>query len=145
MCHILAYCKVMAEWSWRYRSVSKVITRYTLYHASDHLYPIWKESIQNCKSYRVDTEWRTDGRTSGRTDGAKPIYPPTTSLCWGYKDYTKAYIYIYHRASVCCWPACMFSFIIDIFTLLQLGIHAYIQNVNVLPSSRLGSLTGAMA
>ena len=27
---------------------------------------------------------RTDGRTDGWTDGVKPIYPPTTLLCWGY-------------------------------------------------------------
>ena len=35
------------EWPWRYRSRSKVITCDTPSHASDHLYQIWKESIQN--------------------------------------------------------------------------------------------------
>ena len=29
--------------------------RHTPSHASDHLYQIWKESIQNCKRYRADT------------------------------------------------------------------------------------------
>ena len=45
-------------------------------HGSDHLWLIWKESIQNCRCYRADTAAVTDGRT----DGVKPIYPPTTSL-----------------------------------------------------------------
>ena len=39
----------------RYRSRSKIITCNTPSHASDHLYQIWKESIQNCRRYRVDT------------------------------------------------------------------------------------------
>ena len=39
----------------RYRSRSKIITCDTLSHASDHLYQIWKESIKNCRCYRVDT------------------------------------------------------------------------------------------
>ena len=47
--------KVKVEWPWRYRSRSKVITCDTPTHASDHLYLIWKESIQNCKRYRADT------------------------------------------------------------------------------------------
>ena len=47
----------------------------------DHLWLIWKESIQNCRCYRADTAAGTDGRTDGQTDGVKPIYPPTTSLC----------------------------------------------------------------
>ena len=33
----------------------KGITCDTLSHASDHLYQIWKESIQNCRRYRADT------------------------------------------------------------------------------------------
>ena len=57
-------------------------------HGSDHLWLIWKESIQNCRCYRADTaggtDGRTDGRTDRRTDGVKPIYPPTTSLFGGY-------------------------------------------------------------
>ena len=47
--------KVKAEWPWRYRSRSKVITCDTSSHASDHLYQIWKESINNCRCYREDT------------------------------------------------------------------------------------------
>ena len=43
------------EWPWIYRSRSKVITCDTPLHASDHLYWIWKESIQNCRRYRADT------------------------------------------------------------------------------------------
>ena len=47
--------KVKAEWLWRYRSRSKVITCDTSSHASDHLYQIWEESIKNCRCYREDT------------------------------------------------------------------------------------------
>ena len=58
-------------------------------HGRDHLWLIWKESIQICRCYRADTaggtDERTDGQTDGRTDGVKPIYPPTTSLFRGYK------------------------------------------------------------
>ena len=43
------------EWPWRYRSRSKVITCDTPSHASDHLFQIWKESIQNYRRYTVDT------------------------------------------------------------------------------------------
>ena len=46
--------KVEVEWPWRYRSRSKVITCDTPSQASDHLYQIWKESIQNCRRYRAD-------------------------------------------------------------------------------------------
>ena len=46
--------KVKVEWPWRYRSRSNVITCDTPSHASDHLYQIWKESIQNCRHYRAD-------------------------------------------------------------------------------------------
>ena len=46
--------KVKVEWPWRYRSRSKVITCDTPSHASDHLYHIWRESIQNCRCYRAD-------------------------------------------------------------------------------------------
>ena len=53
-------------------------------HGRDHLWLIWKESIQHCRCYRADTAGGTDGRTDGRTDGVKPIYPPTTSLLGGY-------------------------------------------------------------
>ena len=47
--------QVKVEWPWRYRSRSKVITCDTPSHASDHLYQIWKESVQNCRHYRADT------------------------------------------------------------------------------------------
>ena len=61
-------------------------------HGSDHLWLIWKESIQNCRCYRADTaagtDGRTDGQTDGQTDGVKPIYPPTTSLFGGYNKNT---------------------------------------------------------
>ena len=43
------------EWPWRYRSSPKVITCDTPSHASNHLYQIWKESIQNYRRYRADT------------------------------------------------------------------------------------------
>ena len=43
------------EWPWRYRSRSKVITCNTPSHDSNHLYQIWKESIQNYRCYRADT------------------------------------------------------------------------------------------
>ena len=43
------------EWPWRYRSRSKVITCNTPSHASNHLYQIWKESIQNYRRYKADT------------------------------------------------------------------------------------------
>ena len=73
-------------------------------HGSDHLCLIWKESIHNCRWYRADTacgtdgrtdgrtDRRTDRRTDGRTDGVKPVYPPTTSLCGGYKYTNGTYI-----------------------------------------------------
>ena len=54
-CWIPSQSKV--EWPWRYRSRSKVITCDTPSHhahASDHLYQIWKESIQNCRRYKAD-------------------------------------------------------------------------------------------
>ena len=67
------------------KSRSKVIVRDTPSHGSDHLWLIWKESIQNCRCYRADTA----GGTDGQTDGVKPIYPPTTSLVGGYKKTSK--------------------------------------------------------
>ena len=38
----------------------------------------------DAKERTRDAGW-TDRWTDGRTDGVKPIYPPTTSLCGGYK------------------------------------------------------------
>ena len=43
----------MAEWPWRYRLRSKVITRDTP-HASDHLCLIWNDSMKNWMCYRAD-------------------------------------------------------------------------------------------
>ena len=43
------------EWPWRYRSRSKVITCDTPSHAGNHLYQIWKESIENYRRYRAYT------------------------------------------------------------------------------------------
>ena len=42
-------------------------------HARDHLCPIWKESIQNCTSYRADTECGTDRESETNT--------PAQQLC----------------------------------------------------------------
>ena len=47
--------------SWRYKSRSKVIVWDTLSYGSDHLWLIWKESIQNCRCYRADTAGGADG------------------------------------------------------------------------------------
>ena len=47
--------KVKVERPCRYMSRSKVITCDTPSHASDHLYQIWKESIQNGRRYKADT------------------------------------------------------------------------------------------
>ena len=50
------YCEVMANlWPWRYRSRSKGITCHTPSDASDHLWQIWKESIEDCRRFRADT------------------------------------------------------------------------------------------
>ena len=43
----------MAEWPWRYRLRSKVVTRDTP-HASDHLCLIWNDSIENWMCCRAD-------------------------------------------------------------------------------------------
>ena len=37
-------------------------------HGSDHLWLIWKESIQNCRCYSVTERTRQAGQTDGRTD-----------------------------------------------------------------------------
>ena len=50
------------EWPGRYRSGSKVITCDTPSHASDHLYQIWKESIQNCRRCRADTIFKVKAK-----------------------------------------------------------------------------------
>ena len=48
----------VTEWTRFSKSRSKVITCDTPSHASDHLYQIWKESIQNCRRYRADTVFK---------------------------------------------------------------------------------------
>ena len=68
------YCKVIAEWHWRYRSRSKVIVHGTLSHAGDHLCLIWKEDIQNCSHYSTGMACGTDGQMDRRTEWNQ--YPP---------------------------------------------------------------------
>ena len=50
-------------------------------HGSDHLWLIWKESIQNCRCYRTDTAGGTDGRTDRRTEWNQ--YTPQQLHCSG--------------------------------------------------------------
>ena len=54
--------KVKAEWPWRYRSRSRVITCDTPSHAIDHLYHIWKESIKNRRCCRADTIFKAKAK-----------------------------------------------------------------------------------
>ena len=61
-------CKVMPEVPWGYMSRAKVIMCDTPSHASDHLCPILKGSIQKYRSYRVDMECGTDRWTDRQTD-----------------------------------------------------------------------------
>ena len=37
------------------------------------------------------TDKQTDGRTNGRTDNVKTLYPPTNTVCEGYKIYGKMF------------------------------------------------------
>ena len=55
-------------------------------HDSDHLWLIWKESIQTCRCYRADTAAGTDGRTDGRSE---TNIPP--NLFGGYKNINHAW------------------------------------------------------
>ena len=60
-------------------------------HGSDHLWQIWKESIENCRCYRADmtggTDGRTDGQTDGQTDGrSETNIPPNNFVDRGYND-----------------------------------------------------------
>ena len=54
-------------------------------HGSDHLWLIWKESIQNWRCYRADTAGGTDGRTDGQTDRRTEWnqYTPQQLCCSG--------------------------------------------------------------
>ena len=89
------------EWPWRYRSRSKVITCDTRSLASDHLYQIWKESIQNCGRYRADTifkvkaEWPWKYRSRSKvttcdtpshaSDHLYQIWEESIRDCWCYR------------------------------------------------------------
>ena len=87
---IAVFCKFLAEWPWRYRSRSKVNMCSALSYASDHLHLVWKKSIQNWRSYRVDTECGMDRQTNGRmyvqmggrSESNIPPPPPSTLLCY---------------------------------------------------------------
>ena len=68
------------EWPWRYKSKSKVTVHDTTSHAGKN--PSRTVGVTE----RTRNAGWTDRRTDGRTDGMKPIYPPSTLLCWGYND-----------------------------------------------------------
>ena len=73
------YSKVMAEWPWRYRSITRVIIHDTPYYTGDDLHLIWKKSTQNCRCYWVNTACGTDRQ--GRREWNQ--FTPTISLCRG--------------------------------------------------------------
>ena len=81
------------EWPWRYRSMSKVITCNTLSHASNHLYQIWKESIQNYRRYRADTifkvkaEWPWKYRSRSKVITCDTPPNANDDLCQIWKEY----------------------------------------------------------
>ena len=83
------------EWPWRYRSRSKVITCDTPSHASDHLYQTWKESIRNCRCYRVDTIFKAKAKWPWRYRSRSKVIicntPSHTSdhLCYIWKESIK--------------------------------------------------------
>ena len=89
-CWIQSQNKV--EWPCRYRSRSKVITCDTPSHASDHLYQIWKESIQNFMRYRVDTifkvkaEWPWKYRSRSKVITCDTSYDANDDLCQIWKE-----------------------------------------------------------
>ena len=77
----------------RHRSRSKVITCDTPSHASNHLYQIWKESIQNYRRYRADTifkvkaEWPWKYRSRSKVmTWDTPSYA-NDDLCQIWKEY----------------------------------------------------------
>ena len=80
------------EWPWRHRSRSKVITCDTPSHASDHLYQIWKESIQNCRRYRADTifkvkaEWPWKYRSKSNVITCDTPFDANDDLCQIWKE-----------------------------------------------------------
>ena len=81
------------EWPWRYRSRSKVITCDTPSHASNHLYQIWKESIQNYRRYRADTifkvkaEWPWKYRSRSKVITCNTPSNANDDLCQIWKEY----------------------------------------------------------
>ena len=78
---------------WRYRSRSKVITCDTPSHASNHLYQIWKESIQNYRRYRADTifkvkpEWPRKYRSRSKVITCDTPSNANDDLCQIWKEY----------------------------------------------------------
>ena len=81
------------EWPWRYRSRSKVITCNTPSHASNHLYQIWKESIQNYRRYRADTifkvkaKWPWKYRSKSKVITCDTPSNANDDLCQIWKEY----------------------------------------------------------
>ena len=80
------------ERPWRYRSTSKIITCDTHSHANDHLYQIWKESIQNCRRYRADTifkvkaEWPWKYRSRSKVITCDTSSDANDDLCLIWKE-----------------------------------------------------------
>ena len=85
------------ERPWRYRSRSKVITCDTPSHASNHLYQIWKESIQNYRRYRADTIFKVKAEWPWKySSRSKVITCDTPSnanddLCQIWKEYKQIF------------------------------------------------------
>ena len=80
------------EWPWRYGSRPKVITCDTPSRASDHLYQIWKESIQNCRRYRaytifkVKAEWPWKYRSRSKVITCDTPSDANDDLCQIWKE-----------------------------------------------------------
>ena len=81
------------EWPWRYRSRSKVITCDTPSHASNHLYQIWKESIQNYRCNRADTIFKVKAKWPWKYRSRSKVITYNTpsnandDLCQIWKEY----------------------------------------------------------
>ena len=86
------YWVILDPKSKRYRSRSKVLTCDTPSHASDHLCQIWKESIQNCRRYRVDTifkvkaEWPWKYRSRSKVITCDTPSDANDDLCQIWKE-----------------------------------------------------------
>ena len=80
------------EWPWIYRSMSRVITCDKPSGASDHLYQIWKESIQNSRRYRADTifkvkaEWPWKYRSRSKVITCDTPSDANDDLCQIWKE-----------------------------------------------------------